>query len=83
MSSVSEALTGEVDLAITTERQNEALTKARKCLVEADELLGSKASPDLVSFSLREALDGIHGALGKNVGEDIMDRVFKEFCIGK
>jgi tRNA modification GTPase len=74
---------GEVDGAISTQRQSENLEKALLSLNEAKVSLGKDLSPDLISFSLREALSAIENTLGKNVGEDVMDRVFKEFCIGK
>jgi len=77
------SLGGEVDSVISTQRQNENLARAHKSLVEAKSSLEKKVSPDLISFSLRDALDAIQSTLGKNAGEDVMDRVFKEFCIGK
>lgn len=40
-------------------------------------------SPDIVSFSLKEAFQNFQELLGNQVGDQIMDRVFKEFCIGK
>ncbi len=74
---------GEVDGAISTQRQKEGLEKTLLSLNEAKTSLAKDLSPDLISFSLREALSAIENTLGKNVSEDVMDRVFKEFCIGK
>lgn len=77
------ALGSEVDSAISTQRQKENLELACCALVETKSALEGDASPDLVSLSLREALGAVQSTLGKNVGDDVMDRVFKEFCIGK
>ena len=46
-------------------------------------LLDSKASLEFISLELKEALLLVHETLGKRFDDQIMDRVFKEFCIGK
>ena len=46
-------------------------------------LLNLKESPDLCVFELKEAIIAIHKILGKEFDDQIMDRVFGEFCLGK
>ncbi len=51
----------------------------RRCL----ELSGAGESPEFVAFELREAVICIHEILGKEFHEQVIDRIFKEFCLGK
>ncbi|KQP61642.1 tRNA uridine-5-carboxymethylaminomethyl(34) synthesis GTPase MnmE [Methylobacterium sp. Leaf108] len=66
---------------ITRERHREALTRCRDHL---DRLLAAAAlPPELVAEDLRLAVKAL-GEVGGHVGvEDILDRLFAGFCIGK
>ena len=46
-------------------------------------LLNQKESPELIAFELKQALDSLSEIVGENIGTDILDRIFSEFCIGK
>ena len=39
--------------------------------------------PELVACDVREALDCIGEISGRTTGEDILDKIFSTFCIGK
>lgn len=69
---------------VMVHRQRELLMKALKS-VQASlgdlNLLGNQ--PELVSVGLYEAHRALAELLGKSVGEDVIDRIFKEFCLGK
>ena len=39
--------------------------------------------PDLVSVDLRISLDALGDIVGKTTTEDILDRIFSQFCVGK
>lgn len=68
--------------ALLRERHHEALTH----LVEsADRARGdlSMGNHELAAASLGEALRLVGELLGESVGEDVLDRIFLEFCIGK
>jgi tRNA modification GTPase len=41
------------------------------------------ASPEFLSIDLREALGAIGEITGETTPEDILERVFSQFCIGK
>ena len=43
----------------------------------------NKTSPEFLSVELREALDAIGEILGITTPEDILNRIFSDFCIGK
>ena len=68
---------------VSTVRQNELLAKALESLVRASEALAVNLSPEFISLELRESHRRISELLGKDVSDEVMDRVFKEFCIGK
>lgn len=73
----------ETEAIVSTHRQREGLASARASMIEGRHLLAQDASPDLVSFEVRNALIKIQEVLGKAVGDEVMDKVFREFCIGK
>lgn len=50
---------------------------------QTKKLLELKESPDLCVFELKDAVISIHQILGKQFDDQIMDRVFGEFCLGK
>ena len=69
--------------AILQTRHFEILQKIRGCLVSASELMRADSSPEFIAFELQEAVHGIHELLGKDFDEQVIDRIFKEFCLGK
>lgn len=77
---------GEIDTGeqaiVTNIRHLEALRKAREALRRALEGL-ENAGEELLAFDLRESLDSLGRIVGKVTSEDILDRIFSEFCIGK
>lgn len=68
---------------ISQQRHYENLLVAAKCTESCLDLVAHAASPELTSLELKEALLKIQETLGKRFDDQIMDRVFKEFCIGK
>ena len=44
---------------------------------------GDFEAPELAAEAVRAALDAVRGILGEVVTEDVLDRVFAGFCIGK
>ncbi|MEW6410001.1 MAG: hypothetical protein AB1488_07805, partial [Nitrospirota bacterium] len=39
--------------------------------------------PEILAYHLREALDSLGEIVGATTTEDILDRIFQQFCIGK
>jgi tRNA modification GTPase len=68
---------------VTQARHLEQLEKIRSCLGKAVELINSDSSPEFIAFELQEAIRAIHELLGKEFHEQVIDRIFKEFCLGK
>ncbi|MER3537086.1 MAG: tRNA uridine-5-carboxymethylaminomethyl(34) synthesis GTPase MnmE, partial [Thermus sp.] len=63
---------------LLSERQAEALSRARAHLEEA-----LRAPEDLMGLSLEEAIRALNELLGLEVGEEVVERVFRNFCVGK
>lgn len=68
---------------IQQSRHFELLSHVRDSLVRGIELINKKDSVDFISFELHDAIYKLHEVLGKKFDDEVMDRVFKEFCIGK
>lgn len=64
-------------------RHIDALKKALKTMEETRLDLENEVFLDLVEVNLEEALEEISKITGEITTEDVLDRVFSEFCIGK
>lgn len=77
-----ELVVGESPI-LTNARHQEALRRASEGLNYAIESLENGMPPDLVTVDLRISLDGLGDIVGKTTTEDILDRIFSQFCVGK
>ena len=68
---------------VTRVRHRDALIKAEYCLTHALESLQAGLPLDLIAVDLRAGLDHIGEITGHVSNEDILDQIFREFCIGK
>ena len=68
---------------VTNARHQEALRRANEGLNYAIESLENRMPPDLIAVDLRISLDGLGDIVGKTTTEDILDRIFSQFCVGK
>jgi len=64
-------------------RHAEALERAERQLRVARTGLGQDLPVELVALDLRAALDALGEILGETVTEEVLDQVFRDFCIGK
>lgn len=71
------------DIFLSSPRQGEALEKINKLLLQAEKLLEEQASPELTAFELQSALYVLYELLGKEYNEEVIEEIFKEFCLGK
>ncbi len=65
------------------QRHATALEAAKESLEKALASAQHQASPELIAVDLRDALDSIGLIVGATYTEDILDRIFHDFCIGK
>ena len=78
---IHQRLLGELpegEIWISNERHLEALRRAEAFLQEALE-----APEDLAGISIESALQALAEILGKDVPEEVVARVFRNFCVGK
>jgi tRNA modification GTPase len=69
--------------SVANPRHVEALDRARMALTRAAQA-GTAGEPgELVAADLRDSLEAIGEVTGRNVGPDVLDRIFSRFCIGK
>ncbi len=71
------------DSLISQARHYEGLVKSLNLIQSSIEGLSSNSGVEYIAFDLKEALIHLQGVMGKVFDDQIMDRVFKEFCIGK
>jgi len=67
----------------TVVRCRESLRQAAAALKAARELALSKGGEELVALEVRSALEGLGSVAGAIYTDDVLDRVFSRFCIGK
>lgn len=71
-------------LGMTAARCRESLEAVAQGLLHAEESAGIESVGDeLIAVDVREALDHLGRILGVIYTDDILDRVFSKFCIGK
>ena len=68
---------------VTNSRHLESLQKARTTLNEVLQSLNNNESGDLTALSIRYALNAIGEITGQVTNEDLLDNIFRNFCIGK
>jgi tRNA modification GTPase len=68
---------------ITNMRHKLAMEKAHKNIQAAKESIVSGMSPEFAAFDLRETLDNLDEITGKKINDEILDKIFSSFCIGK
>jgi tRNA modification GTPase len=68
---------------LTDRRHRQALVLAREAIGRFRELLVQGMSPEFGAVELREALDAIGEITGETTPDDILERIFTRFCIGK
>ena len=64
-------------------RHYEGLLEIEKGLLETQRLLENEVGLEYVSVPLQEAVRHCAGLLGKVFDDQVLDRVFRDFCIGK
>jgi tRNA modification GTPase len=68
---------------VTSARHQDALRRAAQHLQASLTALEQGLPLDFLSIDLRAAYDALGEVTGEAVSEDLLDRIFSEFCIGK
>ncbi|MBQ7871026.1 MAG: tRNA uridine-5-carboxymethylaminomethyl(34) synthesis GTPase MnmE [Oscillospiraceae bacterium] len=68
---------------LTNARQFGAITRAAEAIDRAARSLGLGLTPDAVLTDVEEAMEALGEVTGRTVREDITNRIFERFCVGK
>ena len=68
---------------LTNQRQEDAARRALDSVVRAREALDMGVTPDALLTDVEQALSCVGELTGQSVREDITDRIFSKFCVGK
>jgi len=68
---------------LTNQRQEEAASRARDSVRRAREALLAGMTADALLTDVEQALGALGELTGQNVREDITERIFSKFCVGK
>jgi len=75
-------LTGD-SLVVTRARHKQALKEAKASLGEACRTLNQGLPMDLVAVDIRGAAESLGEVTGDTVRDEVINRIFADFCIGK
>lgn len=70
-------------LVISNMRQIASLDKSLHAVLRADKHLSERLSPEFVSEEIKSAVSDLDQVTGRDIGEDLLDKIFAAFCIGK
>ena len=59
------------------------MIRSQSQLEDVIEGLDAQIPLDIVSIDLRGALDSLGSITGETVTDDLVDKIFSEFCLGK
>lgn len=76
-------LTFNEDIYITNARQKEALQEARVSLEQVHNSINLGMPEDFFTIDLMNAYEALGTIIGEAVDEDLINTIFKEFCMGK
>ena len=73
----------ESEIVVTNVRHKAALERARSSLSEVQRAMERGMPPDIVAVDLQEARDNLAEIIGAVTNDDVLERIFSQFCIGK
>lgn len=68
---------------VTSQRQKEYIIKARNATKETQEAISNNMPLDITTVCIKEILENLLSITGENVSENIINEIFKKFCLGK
>ena len=71
------------DIVITNERHKNLISKAIDNLNKAESIIKNGMPIDIIAISLKDTLSNLGAITGEEAGEEIINEIFKRFCLGK
>jgi tRNA modification GTPase len=68
---------------VSNQRHIQALAEANEAITHAIRANDEETPLDLVSLDVRQAVAAVDSIVGVNSSDDVLDRIFSRFCIGK
>jgi len=72
-----------LDGALFTERQRNDVRRALEAVREAQQGLEAGLTMDAATVCVEDALSSLYALTGERVSDEIVDKVFEQFCVGK
>jgi tRNA modification GTPase len=72
-----------MDFRITSRRHCDACNHATQSLTRALSSLSSGMTNEFIALDIRQSVEALSEITGEITNEDILNKIFKEFCIGK
>ncbi|HEY3997629.1 MAG TPA: tRNA uridine-5-carboxymethylaminomethyl(34) synthesis GTPase MnmE [Candidatus Xenobia bacterium] len=80
---IRDGIGGAGDCVVASARHRDALLRARESLRRIEDTIRQDLPVDFITIDLRAALAALGEVTGQDVTEDILDRIFSQFCLGK
>ncbi len=68
---------------LTNQRQKITLESSKEFVLNAINSLEKGFSNDIIMYDVRKALEKIYELSGENYTEELLDKIFSTFCVGK
>ncbi len=79
----TEKLYSDDEIMITNARHKELLIKAERSIENVLDSIEMNMSEDFLTIDLMDAYTALKGITGESIEDDLADKIFKEFCMGK
>ena len=76
-------LESENELIITNIRHKDLINKAKTGLMKANNTVKDGLPVDMISINIQEAIKDLCEILGESISDDVLNRIFEKFCVGK
>ena len=73
----------ENEIIITNIRHKDLISKTIKGLNSAIEAIETGIPIDMISINIKDAIKSLGEMLGESVSEDVLNKIFEKFCVGK
>jgi len=76
-------VTADHTTVVTSARHKALLVQSRRALKKALNNLKENVYPEFTALNMKEAIDSLGGITGETIDDDILNKIFSNFCIGK
>lgn len=73
----------ENEFIVTNLRHKDLLNKAKEGLKQSKETVLNGLPIDMISINIKTAIESLGEILGESVSEDVLNKIFEKFCVGK